>query len=855
MSSFDERVSIEPLTRENYLSWSEDLKAMLLERDAWGIVKGTEEPPAATAPAKERKDYQARHRRGYSTIFLHMSKDLRSLISEIEDPKEAWDTLKEHFLPKSRARLIGLFDTFFQTRPEGEEPIGLFAARLRKLVMQIRDAGFVLDDIFQSFQLIRFLPSEYSGAVGIIYDWEDEKFKFDNVLKRLLSEEARLKQSMADLESRNSSLFHSNIRKNTPSKSSSSKTKTCSFCKKKGHDAAQCRKKKATSFAANVGTSFIAETNLNTSTVDSNSWIFDTAASAHFTGDRSLFQNFQTVHDRQMSVAVGDSTYPIEGMGNIELSFKEDPDSTLTLLNVLYSPKINRNLISGSKFDEAQAKFIGGKNKISVFTKTGKRLFTAKKQSGLYHCFPNVKSKSKFKKNSSHSANATKTSFSDFRTWHRKFCHINSRFIVNTSKNGSVRGLPEFKHSKFHCEECKIAKAKRKSHKPIEDGPRSEAPLELIHSDLCGPFPINSIQGHRFFLTFVDDYSKRTTVYLLKSKTEVFDFFTRYQKRAENFLGRKIKNVRTDQGLEYIHEKFKVFLAKQGIKAERSNVYTPEQNGTAERFNLTAVDAVKTMLKDSSLNNSFWAEAVLCFTYVWNRICHSNQTKTPFELYGGQSPSVKHFQIFGSKAYVVIPKQLRRKLDMRAKTGVMVGYAMQTRGYRIWLPAENKVIETNDVRFGDPSTTAESSAGSKLDPPRPFIFHENQIPSSDSDDDSDDKPAETQKQPVVLSNKPVATTSTPDVQQPQNQGNVWVRQAIPRKDNSRVDIYYKLQGTDIKLNSSVQAKEYCKVNNLKFSKDFFDFSGGNHTSGIVPGNLETINVSIENDQDDAIKLL
>jgi hypothetical protein len=115
MNNYDQKVMIEPLNRDNYVSWSEDLKAILLDRDAWEIVKGTEEAPPDTESLKVRKEYQTRVNRGYSTIYLNTSKELRNLISETENPKVAWDTLKTFFQPKSRARLIGLLDTFFNT--------------------------------------------------------------------------------------------------------------------------------------------------------------------------------------------------------------------------------------------------------------------------------------------------------------------------------------------------------------------------------------------------------------------------------------------------------------------------------------------------------------------------------------------------------------------------------------------------------------------------------------------------------------------------------------------------------------------------------------------------------------------
>lgn len=198
----------------------------------------------------------------------------------------------------------------------------------------------------------------------------------------------------------------------------------------------------------------------------------------------------------------------------------------------------------------------------------------------------------------------------------------------------------------------------------------------------------------------------------MKHKSEVFDCFTKFQLRAERFLNTKIVNIRTDNGMEFCHEKFNSFLSDQGIKHERTNVYTPQQNGLAEVFKLIALDGVKAMLNSSGLDNKFWVEALFCFVYVRNRIC-LKRDKTPFELYCGNKPSVKHLKVFGCVAYVGVPKQTRRKLDMRAKMGIMIGYAQKTRGYRIWLKDDRKVIETSNVTFDENLKGVEAVLGSK----------------------------------------------------------------------------------------------------------------------------------------------
>ncbi|GFX46489.1 retrovirus-related Pol polyprotein from transposon TNT 1-94 [Trichonephila clavipes] len=212
--------------------------------------------------------------------------------------------------------------------------------------------------------------------------------------------------------------------------------------------------------------------------------------------------------------------------------------------------------------------------------------------------------------------------------------------------------------------------------------------------DLCGPMPTESQGGNKYFLSIIDDYSRKVTVFPIRNKSDVFHAFIRFQKRAERFLSKKVIAVRTDGGLEFCNKDMDNFLTELGIKHEVTNSYTPEMNGVAERFNLIALDGIKTLLKSSEVPHKFWGEALLCFTYAWNRICHKDGNKTPFEKYSGRKPSVLHLIPFGCLAYAGVPKQIKKKFDMRAKMGTMMGYAQRTKGYRIWLIDKNKLVET-----------------------------------------------------------------------------------------------------------------------------------------------------------------
>ncbi|KAF8773182.1 Retrovirus-related Pol polyprotein like [Argiope bruennichi] len=122
--------------------------------------------------------------------------------------------------------------------------------------------------------------------------------------------------------------------------------------------------------------------------------------------------------------------------------------------------------------------------------------------------------------------------------------------------------------------------------------------LEKVHMDLWGPTPVNSLGGSKYFLSIIDDFSRKVDVFTLKNKNEVFTVFREYLARVERELGLKLKSVRTDNGMEFCHKEFEKFLRELGIKSERTTIFTPELNGVSERFNRSSMDAVRTLLQD-----------------------------------------------------------------------------------------------------------------------------------------------------------------------------------------------------------------------------------------------------------------
>nr|GEU70307.1 retrovirus-related Pol polyprotein from transposon TNT 1-94 [Tanacetum cinerariifolium] len=220
--------------------------------------------------------------------------------------------------------------------------------------------------------------------------------------------------------------------------------------------------------------------------------------------------------------------------------------------------------------------------------------------------------------------------------------------------NDIVVGLPKLKFVKDHlCSSCKLGKAKRKSFY-TKTTPSSKRRLQLLHMDLCGPMRVASINGKRYVLVIVDDYSRYTWTHFLRSKDETPEFLINFLRLVQRGLQAQDRVVRTDKGTEFLNLTFHAFFAPEGIIYQTSVARTPKQNGVVERSNHTLVEAARTMLSAAKVPLFFWAEAIAtaCFTQNHSLVIPRHE-KTPYHIINDRKPSVKFFHIFGSICYIV----------------------------------------------------------------------------------------------------------------------------------------------------------------------------------------------------------
>ncbi|RVW54234.1 Retrovirus-related Pol polyprotein from transposon TNT 1-94 [Vitis vinifera] len=378
-------------------------------------------------------------------------------------------------------------------------------------------------------------------------------------------------------------------------------------------------------------------------------WIVDTGASDHMTGDAAILQNYKPSNGHS-SVHIADgSKSKIAGTGSIKLT------KDLYLDSVLHVPNLDCNLLSISKLAhdlQCVTKFYPN---LCVFQdlKSGKMIGSAELCSGS-------------------------TSF-----------HV---------ANSQTKSLKQVAYS------LRFAKHTRTVYPQIPYKPSTV--FSLVHSDVWGPSRIKNISGTRWFVTFVDDHTRVTWVFLMKEKSEVGHIFQTFNLMVQNQFNSKIQVLKSDNAKEYFTSSLSTYLQNHGIIHISSCVDTPQQNGVAERKNRHLLEVARCLMFSSNVPNYFWGEAILTATYLINRMPSRVLTfQSPRQLFLKQFPhthaasSDLPLKVFGCTTFVHVYPQNRSKFAPRANKCIFLGYSPTQKGYKCYSSTNKRFYTTMDVSF------------------------------------------------------------------------------------------------------------------------------------------------------------
>ncbi|XP_016168907.1 uncharacterized protein LOC107611507 [Arachis ipaensis] len=244
---------------------------------------------------------------------------------------------------------------------------------------------------------------------------------------------------------------------------------------------------------------------------------------------------------------------------------------------------------------------------------------------------------------------------------------------------------------------------------------KSSKPFDLVHSDVWGPSAISNISGAKWFVSFIDDCTRVTWIFLMKDKSEVFYLFENFYQIVRTQFGSLIKRLRSDNSREYVNQNFSKFLKDNGVIHELTCVDTLQQNGVAERKNRHLLEVTRALLFQTSVPKSYWGEAVLTATYLINRLpSQVLDSVSPIQFLTKIYPSIPIMSslqgcIFSCPIFVHIYSSHRGKLDPRAIKCVFIGYTSNKKGYKCYHPQSRKFYISKDVTFHESESFFPSS--------------------------------------------------------------------------------------------------------------------------------------------------
>ena len=741
--------SIETLIGLNYKKWKEDIEIVLGLMDLDLALR--EDQPAEITDAStvdQRIKFEKWERANRMSMMIMIMKKAMTQSVKGGIPKQTFAkallaAVGEKFKESGKAKTGTFLTQLTSMKFDGVGSVREHILKMADLAQKLKDLEVAVTDQFLVHMALNSLPTKY-GQLKVSYNTSKDKWGIDELISMCAQEEDRLKtektaevhfvQTEKGTRAPNAGLvniankkkkkinFFPSIKNTNTFKGSHKlkyvnteieKDKECYFCKEKGHMRKNCAdfKNWLVKKGKIINVFVCVESNLVF--IPPQSWWFDTGCSIHITNSVQGFSKTKEINNEVYNVFVGNgSKVAVESVGSVK--FVLGSGFVLNLSPVLFVPSMRMSLISASKLVESGITFVGDNESVKFFHSNNMNtlLGSAFLKTDMWQmdcayyneCF-NV---------SLNNSNNKTTSEKSSMLWHRRLGHISKERMLTLSQQ---QLLPQLDFSDFKtyidCFKGKLTNTRKTGSN------RSQNLLEIIHTDICGPFPTKTICGNSYYITFIDDFSRFSYVFLISDKSLALDCFKIFHLEVEKQLEKRIKIVRSDRGGEYFgrytetgqHKgPFATYLEQNGIIAQYTTPGTPEQNGVAERKNRTLKDMVRSMLANSQLPLFLWGEALKTANYILNRVPSKSVQLVPFECWTGRKHSFNHFHIWGCKAEARFYNPNEKKLDPRTTSCWFIGYPEKSKGFRFYCPnSSTRIMETNNAKFLEESTNCGSS--------------------------------------------------------------------------------------------------------------------------------------------------
>ncbi|CAB0019625.1 unnamed protein product, partial [Nesidiocoris tenuis] len=609
--------------------------------------------------------------------------------------------LKETYIRKGISVQVHLQRKLRNLVFDGRGSLNAFLEEFDKTVQELRSSGGSMDEMELIPQLLSAMPKSYQSvvsSVNVLFSKDPEELTLAFVRNQLLEHERQSKDWGSQLrksEVETAFVSQRTIQKSQRSYPEQVKKKTvcryrCFSCGKRGHLKRDCPEKKGGQDQANCAQgedpiTFVAEVESQrripelpqegdmmsmTACHDGIMFVIDSGASHHMV-NKNVAKFLRDTRPVNLEIRVAKKGESLTTARCGKLALFSNDGLSVNLEDVYECDNISYNLLSVGKIQK-QGFCVSFEDDAVEIKKNGRVLLKGTKTGNLYilHLFRDQRR-----------GDACVTSDPGLR--HRRMGHSSLHPPLSM------------------CEVCQKGKQVRNDFKSLVESKKPKRILECVSSDVVGPISPPSIDGKRYLVTFIDNYSRFCVCYLLGSKDEVLSKFKLYEAMVTAKHGQKIERLRCDRGGEYTGHNFLRFCQDKGIQIEFSATKNPEQNGICEKYNQHLMNMVRCLLFDSKVSKQLWGQAVLTAVFTINRLETSAlpKGKTPAEIWNGQKPDFGKLRVFGCKAYSLIPKENRGKLDEKCKVMIMAGYSAN--GYQLYDPDRNEIVHARNVRFSE----------------------------------------------------------------------------------------------------------------------------------------------------------